>query len=240
MRILHAFTLNASARKCRTARALLPEYVDGSLENGGRREVAVHLRECRQCADRQEEFVRARHLLRGLPSREAPAHLNVRLRVMASRESARRRTRATLLREWLFAIEGCFQRARNWMEPKAIPVAGGLVSTLVLFSMLVPTYPGAARVMAGDVPTAFYQQPSVKSIAPFGLCSDEIAVELFLDDNGEVIDYRLPEGALSPHVRSEIENTLLFSRFTPALSFGQRVSGRVRITFRRSQIDVKG
>jgi len=125
------------------------------------------------------------------------------------------------------------------MQPLAIPLAGGLTSSLMLFAMLAPSYPGVARASVDDVPTAFYQEPSVKSIAPFGLSNDEVTVELTLDETGQVIDYYLPDKA-SEELRREVENTLLFARFTPALAFGQPTTGRLRISFRRSHIDVKG
>ena len=41
-------------------------------------------------------------------------------------------------------------------------------------------------------------------------------------------------------LRREIENNLLFARFTPAMAFGQPKQGKLLVSFRRSHIDVKG
>jgi hypothetical protein len=236
---------------CRRIDGMLSGFADGVLAHAERREVAVHLRECDRCARRQEELTRSRMLLKALPVKTPPALLTARLSMLASREAALRRTEVRRDYDSGFAWSGWKQRAENLMRPLAIPFAGGLVSALVLFSMLVPTYPVIARAAVnGDVPTAFYQEPSVKidvlqnllrqSWAPFGISDDEVVVELFLDEQGQVIDYKIPRDKTSPELRREIENTLLFARFTPALSFGQPINGKLRLTFRRSHIDVKG
>jgi hypothetical protein len=218
---------------------LLSAYVDGVLANAERRAVAVHLRECDSCSRRHAALTATRGMLRHLPPKNPPSDLSLRLGEIARRESALQRARVHGSRALQFAIDGARMRFRNLMQPLAIPLAGGVASSLVLFAMLAPSYPGVARASIDDVPTAFYQEPSVKSIAPFGLSNDEVIVELTLDETGQVIDYHLPDEA-SPELRREVENTLLFARFTPALAFGQPTTGRLRISFRRSHIDVKG
>jgi hypothetical protein len=40
--------------------------------------------------------------------------------------------------------------------------------------------------------------------------------------------------------RRSLENALLFTQFTPGTMFGQPASARVRITLRRSEIEVRG
>jgi hypothetical protein len=65
-------------------------------------------------------------------------------------------------------------------------------------------------------------------------------VEVVINEEGRVVDYTLPAVPANSSLRREIENNLLFVRFTPAMSFGQPTTGRLRLSFRRSQIDVKG
>src|SRR3712207_1384714 len=94
-----------------------------------------------------------RHLLRRLPEREPAADLRTRLRVLASRESARRRSRATwsaLYRTWISEVSLFFN---NLARPLAIPTAGGFVSALLLFGVLAPMLMSPVAVVAGqDVP----------------------------------------------------------------------------------------
>ncbi len=241
MRLLTALFSPRSSPACWRVGSRLSGYVDGVLAHAERREVSVHLRECGKCALRYEELSRTRGLVKKLPSMAPPSELSVRLREMALQEAACRRSIAHDESMAQFALEGMKQRASNLMRPLALPFAGGLVSAMVLFSMLVPSFPaGTARNLSNDVPTAFYQEPSVKSVAPFSISDDEIVVEVMLDDQGQVIDYSLPQGKVNAEIRSEIENTLLFARFTPALSFGQPMAGKLLLSFRRSRIDVKG
>lgn len=220
---------------------MLSAYADGVLAHAERREVAVHLRECENCARSNEQLSRTKRMVKALPAKVPPAHLTASLHLLANRELSARRSQQKKRYALDFAWSAWKLRLENLMRPLAIPFAGGLVSALVLFSMLVPTYPVIARATVNDVPTAFYQQPTLKSWSPFGISNDEVVVvEVSLDEQGQVIDYRLPLETPSPALRSQIENTLLFARFNPALSFGQPILGKIRLTFRRSEIDVKG
>jgi hypothetical protein len=231
--------LSSWSTPCARVRSSLSAYVDEVLPMGDRKAVSVHLRECRSCALRHEELRRTRMMVGNLRQMTPPADLAARLRVMAVRESAAQREQLRKQSALAFAWEGVRLRARNLMQPLALPFAGGLVSALVLFSMLLPTFPVVARTTPHDVPLGFYQEPTVISVAPFGFANDEVIVEVTLDDQGQVIDCKLPDST-SSEIRREIENTLLFSRFSPALAFGQPTTARIRLTFRRSHIDVKG
>lgn len=231
----------SSNMKCGSIRERLSGFVDDALANAERREVSVHLHDCAACSATVDQLRQARLMLKGLPSRTPPPDLSARLRVMAHRESAKRQDAVRDRFAAIFAWDSLKVRFTNAARPLAIPFAGGIVSALVLFSMMVPAYPVfTARTHANDVPTAFYQEPSVKSVAPFGFAEDEVVIDVVLDEQGQVIDYSLPGEKNSAELRREIENQLLFARFTPATTFGQPVVGRMRITFRRSQIDVKG
>ncbi|MBL8178480.1 MAG: zf-HC2 domain-containing protein [Bryobacterales bacterium] len=229
-----------SSKPCARVTRSLSAYVDGALPNAERREASIHIRECSRCGEQVEQLRQARNLVRRLPARTPPIQLTAKLRQLAAAESADARSRAKV-NPVRFAWQAIQIRMENLMRPLAIPFAGGMVSAMVLFSMLVPTYPVvAARTVLEDVPTALYQEPTVKSVAPFAFADQEFVVEVTIDEQGQVIDYKLPRGTESEELKREIENTLLFARFTPALAFGQPTAGKVRLSFRRSFIDVKG
>ena len=62
---------------------------------------------------------------------------------------------------------------------------------------------------------------------------------------GRVIDYAIPTGdsgiwLKNPEMKKAVENSLLFMSFKPASFFGQPASDTIRITLRRSHIEVKG
>jgi hypothetical protein len=63
-------------------------------------------------------------------------------------------------------------------------------------------------------------------------------VEAFVNVNGRVYDYRIVSGDATASMRAELDNTLLFSLFEPARSFGIPVRGTVVMSF--SGISVKG
>jgi hypothetical protein len=129
------------------------------------------------------------------------------------------------------------------MRPIAIPTAGGFVSALTLFGVLAWSL-AIPRVTAraSDVPTVLYTEPSVKNFLPIGFEGEgDLVVEINVDENGRLVDYSIPNMEDKFHrMDRSIENQILFTQFTPATLLGQRMAGKVRITFRSSRIDVKG
>lgn len=180
-----------------------------------------------------------RHLLRRLPEREPAAHLRMRLRVLASKESSRRRARATwskTIRTW---VSDFTLLANNLMRPLAIPTAGGFVSALFLFGVLAPGLATRGAVAGQDIPTVLYTEPSVQSVTPFGF--HNVTVEVTINAEGRVIDYSIPaEYPGNPELHGSIGSNLLFTQFTPVRNFGQPVRAKFRISFHTSQIDVRG
>jgi hypothetical protein len=182
-----------------------------------------------------------RHLLRGLRQREPAADLQMRLRVLASKESSRRRARATWSQAFRTSLSDFTLFANNLMRPLAIPTAGGFVSALLLFGVLAPGLAARGGVAGQDVPTVLYTGASVRSFTPFGFDNVALTVEVTIDGEGRVIDYTIPtEFAASPELYRNIGNNLLFTQFTPVRNFGQPIKAKVRISFQSSQIDVRG
>lgn len=180
--------------------------------------------------------------LAALPRREAPVKLRSQLRVMASQEALRRRMWSSPATAAAYLLQRLGLIVNNLMRPYAVPVTGGLLSAVVLFSMVLTSYPMIGEIQ-GDVPTKVSTEPGVVSSLAFGLGDEDIVVDVFIDGHGRVMEYSLPSGqrwATDPEIRRSLENTLLCTRFQPATRFGQPSSGKTRITIRRSQMDVRG
>jgi hypothetical protein len=127
------------------------------------------------------------------------------------------------------------------MRPLAVPAAGGFASAVLLFGMLAPSLATRAATPTADIPTALVTEASVKSYLPLGF-DEDLAVEITVDDQGRMVDYSVAKGHLrnSPDLRRHIEQRLLFTEFTPATTFGQPTSGKLRLLFRASRVDVRG
>jgi hypothetical protein len=188
------------------------------------------------------EFRNVRQVLQDLPRREVNPDLHMRLRVLASRESARQRARATLYqrcRTWLADFRLV---ADNLMRPLAIPTAGGFFSALFLFGVLAPTLatPTAAAV-SQDVPTALYTDAYVQFYSPVGFRNVDVPVEVTISPEGRVIEFSIPsEYHVSPELERSIANTLLFTQFVPVRNFGQPIKSKIRTWIQNHQIDVRG
>ena len=173
-------------------------------------------------------------MLRSLPSRVPPAGLTTSLRVLASRER-RRRDAAWVDRAHLVV--------NNLMRPLALPFAGGVFSTVVLFSMwLVPTYPMRGET-GFDVPTMLTTEATVKGTGPIGATGDDVVVDVTISGAGRMVDYSIVSGRSAGDdeaLRRNIENMLLFTEFTPATAFGQPTASKIRLSLWSSHVDVKG
>lgn len=228
--------------KCQAVGRRISAYLDGLLSPGERQQVELHLSGCPACARETQQLAQLRTRLRALPARMPPPYLATSLRVIASRERARIAARASLgvtFRHWL---EHASLASQNLMRPLALPFAGGLVSAVLLFGMLVPQFP-RRTVVNDDVPTMLTTEAAVKSALSFGLGDNDIVVDVLVDESGRMLDYWVPDGqgwASDPQLRRSIEKTLVCTQFTPGTMFGMPASGKLRITLRRSHVEVKG
>ncbi len=236
-------TVNSEMFSCDAARRRTISYREGHLSAGEMQQMRKHLAQCPDCSEETAPVAELRRNLRSIPAPVMPAHLRMQLRVTASREAARRRTRRTIqetVASWLADFR---LWTDNLMRPLALPTAGGFASALVLFSIFSS---GIAlpicKATSADVPTGLYTEASVKNYLPLGFEESDIVVELTIDESGRVVDYKLPalSAPVSHELRRSIENHLLFTQFNPATSFGQPTAGKVRLRFQSNRIDVKG
>ena len=142
------------------------------------------------------------------------------------------------LRHWGDRLELSFE---NMMRPMAVPLAGGLLSALLLFGMLVPKLV-FHHDFSDDLQLSIASEPEghlVESLpgegSPIWLwkggsvrlepvdavdsSSDSTVLELTIDEYGRVASYAVSHGQLTP----EMESLILFSRFTPASFFGPSI-----------------
>ena len=181
--------------------------------------------------------------LRSLSSKVPAAGLHTSLLVMASRERQRRAAH----RDLNSRVQYWSDRLDLWwdgmMQSIALPLAGGVCSTMVLFSMfVVPVYPLLTHDRM-DVPTTLTTPVSLKEMAPFSVGDTDVVVDVSVDGQGRMVDYAIVAGAAvlaNSDVRRRLENALVFSNFTPATSFGQPMMSKMRLWFHSSRIDVKG
>ena len=231
---------------CHAVSRQVPLFFEGLLPERERREMEEHLADCAKCTAEVREFRKIRVSLASLPVRKPPVALRTQLRVTASVEIVRQRTRVSWVSMWKTWQSGARLHMQSLMRPLAIPTAGGFLSALILCAclpggMLSPVL-ADSRGSTIDVPTQLYTEASVKSTSPVSFGDDDVVVDLNIDDQGRILDYKIVDG---PHImktelRRAIEHKLLFTQFTPATTFGLPMAGKIRISFRNSKIDVKG
>ncbi len=226
---------------CQQVRAWLSEYLDGRLPETEYRLVASHLEECWSCASVCGQTRRLRESLRRLPTPTPPPELTSALLVLASRERARRMVFSGPRSLVAHVADRVRFWAENIMGPVALPAAGGLLSALILFSMLVPSVL-FLRSPGNDVPlVGLVQDAAVATPAPFGFEGGDFILEVTVDRYGRMVDYSIAEGHRlieNPRLRRSIENYVLFTGFRPATAFGQPTYGKVTVSFSRYRFDV--
>jgi hypothetical protein len=229
---------------CPTFQFWCEDVSDRRLDAGFREALDAHRAKCAACGDFAFRSQHQRRAVRALPSRNVPVQLAVQLRIMASKDRAARAVR----RDWNSRVEAWRRDMIVWvnnlLKPAAIPAAGGLASAVLLFGMLMPTFVVHANSNA-DTPAGWFQSAEVDYLSPFGVNAEQITVDVRIDSYGRVIDYTVPHGISDvwlqdKALRRAVENNLLFMSFRPAIFFGQPATDTIRITIRRSQIEVRG
>lgn len=227
--------------QCWTVERRIPAYLDQGVSEGERQQLISHFRKCAACALKAESQRQVRTSLLSLPRLIPPSDLSVRLRVMASKERHMDRTPGSGLRRWRDRTRLALN---DLMKPIALPAAGGLAAALLLFMTLMPAVT-FNRTSNEDVPLNDLTPstaPTLKSFAPMGFQYGDAEVDLRIDDQGRIINYSIVgvSGHEQESLHRSIENTLLFTTFTPATAYGVPTASKLRLSFRSSRIDVKG
>ena len=215
---------------CQSVQKSLSAFLDQALSREEADRVSAHLDLCRDCRARSKDLVELRRLLRKLPMAPVPSRLAGQLRVIASHEQARHGTT-----RWQRAVEWMQLAVDNLMRPVAIPFVGGVVSAIILFSLVTPELSIRAADASTDVPFSWWStQGAMVDTPPFSFQGDETEVVLTIDENGQITDYSGVHGKISRETIDNIGNSLLFSTFDPPTMFGKPISGKVHVTFKKN------
>lgn len=230
-----------SAANCSTTLQKLPGYADGMLARHDRASVRVHLAQCRECGEMLERYELLSSAMSNIEPVTPPPNLATRIRLEAARLRAQpsflQRLRASA---WLFY--------ENFLQPLAVPATGGLLAAMLTFVMVTQSLVVGDPFgpVPGDLPLNFIQPARVESLAPFPVSdfaldkgSFIVIVEADVDSRGDVLSYQVLSGPDTLELHKQLDQVLMFSRFTPQLSFGRPTSGgRVMLSF--SEVRVKG
>jgi len=216
---------------CENFEERISSHLDGMLGAGEREEVWAHVGACRACGARLKSLGELRARLRRLEEPRIPGSLAVRLRVLASHERVRRMARTSWSARIASWKDGIRLNFENLMQPVALPVAGGVLSALLLFGALVPTLV-FHHELTNDQPLSFADPDSavVNWIEPRDFAvvsSDENVLELTIDDEGRITGYTVRQGQLAPEMLTIIQ----FSRLKPAMFIGKPTWGKKLVVF---------
>lgn len=222
---------------CLSARQRLGGYVQERLGAAEQARIRRHLQDCAACFEEYEYQARLDSPLRELPAVEPPLALGtaIRLRLMPQ-------PRPSLWDRWQVHLS-------NLMRPVALPAAGGLLSALILFGILLPamqiTRAADTPGSGSDLPTDLVTEPRFKNASPFPVTpvTEDLLVEAWIDERGNITNFEVlsptPMGAaVEKMLLLQSVNALLTMKFEPATRFGQPTAGKVMLSFRR--INIRG
>lgn len=175
--------------------------------------------------------------LRALPKREVPADLAMRLRVMASQQMEVNSGRGEFDTAWSRWRMRMRLTIRDLMRPLAVPAAGGILSSVICFSLLAGSLSFPRQSGINDVPLGFTTQVQVDQLSPFGYMGHDVVIELTIDKEGKVANYSA-HGSVTRDDMRQLGNLILFTSFAPATVFGQPTSGKILLSSHR--INVRG
>jgi anti-sigma factor RsiW len=217
--------------KCADLREQFSDYLDGAVTGAAMQEIAAHLEACSGCAAEFAQWRIAQSLISSIGPAKAPADLGLRLRVALSQESAN-------------TAQEKFARTRvrwqNTFAPLFWQITAGFASTVALLggvAVLVGMFASPEPAQARDEPIGgmassphyLYRLPVLaEGVAD---ANNPVVVQAFVNEEGLVYDYKIVSGDTDSKTRSQVEDMLLFSVFSPAQVFGQPVRGTVLLSF---------
>ena len=219
---------------CSDAQRFMSACLDAAVTRSQLSAVHEHMDSCVGCSSYYLALQRTQRMVGALGRKPAPSDLALRIRVAVSQELANaQRSRWEMLRV----------RWENVFNAIMVPATGGLVTTIIMFGLLISFLMPGQIVGANDVPTTLYTPPQLQS-TPFQLAmgpghTEPLIVEAYVGADGRVEDYRILSGGENgSEVLTELKNILIFATFRPATSFGRPTAGRAILAF--SKIQVKG
>jgi anti-sigma factor RsiW len=239
--------------KCNTVRTNLAGYLDDAITGGARVEeraqIRQHLEACTVCREELERFRKLSVMLSRVPKNLPPADLAIRIKVAAAQ--------AQHSRDWPSRMRRIKDRAEilldNVFRPLSVPATGGFFSAILVFVLVLQMIlPGTTvRAVQNDVALNLMRPAKVVSLSdyPQSWAPESQDVELSMphgllvdvtvDSHGQMTDYTILSGPTNQELRRHLDQMLLFSRFSPMLSFGRPTAGgHVVLSF--SAVRVRG
>jgi anti-sigma factor RsiW len=239
--------------KCTTVRKNLAGYLDDAMTGAGhvkeRAAIRQHLEDCDACREELQAFRKLSVLLSRVPKNVPPADLALRIKVAAA-QAQHSQDWASRFRHWKDHAEILLD---NVFRPLTVPATGGLFSAILVFAlvfqMIVPGI--TVRAVENDVPINVMRPAELVSLSdyPQSWAPEQHDLELSLphgllvdvtvDAQGHMTDYQILSGPNSLELRRQLDQMLLFSRFSPMMSFGRPTAGgHVVLSF--SAVRVRG
>ena len=224
---------------CSAVQGKFTDYLDGRLNGAEMQEISAHLDRCHDCAREWNSLRSTQAALSDLGPVPEPDDLLLRIRVAVSQESAR--SRRSRLQAWGLVW-------KNTLGPFLLQASAGFASAVLLLgtvTVLVTMFAQPQPVQASnDEPLGVATAPRLMYLSSgvgqddIGAASNPVVVEVYINDEGQVYDYRIVSGPDDAATRSRVENLLLLSRFEPARFFGRPVRGLAVLSF--AGISVRG
>lgn len=223
---------------CSAVQDQFTDYLDGRLNGAQMQDISAHLNFCQACTLEWEQLREAQGVLAGLGPPPEPPDLLLRIRVALSQERAR--ARRSFSDVWNLAW-------KNTIGPFLLQASAGFASAVLLLgtvTVLVTMFTQPQPVQASaDEPLGIASAPRLMYLSSgvgdnVDLSTTPVVVEVYINDEGQVYDYRIVSGPSDAATRAAVENLLLLSRFQPARFFGQPVRGLAVLSF--SGISVRG
>lgn len=214
------------------------DYLDGRLNGAQMQDISAHLNRCQACTLEWEQLRSTQGVLAALGPSLEPPDLLLRIRVALSQERAR--ARRSFSDVWNLAW-------KNTIGPFLLQASAGFASAVLLLgtvTVLVTMFTQPQPVQASaDEPLGIASAPRLMYLSSgvgdnVDLSTTPVIVEVYINDEGQVYDYRIVSGPSDATTRAAVENLLLLSRFQPARFFGQPVRGLAVLSF--SGISVRG
>jgi hypothetical protein len=221
---------------CEKVQELISPLLDRKIAGRERETVLAHLASCGDCCRRLQALESLRAELQRTPAPVIPPYLAEKLHLLAMRERVRQMTHATAARGLTLWATRLQLFGSNLMRPLALPFAGGLLSALVVFSIIfLPSFravgplgldpaielatPASGTVVGipGETPGTILRGPA--------LSCDETIVELTIDGTGNVRNWNMIRG----HMTDDVKNMIVYSQFIPATYFGRPVESKVQV-----------
>jgi hypothetical protein len=223
---------------CSAAQGKFSDYLDGRLNGVEMQDISAHLDGCQACTREWEDLRGMQGMLAALGPAPEPADLLLRIRVAVSQERAK--ARRNLGEIWSLAW-------KNTLGPFLLQASAGFASAVLLLgtvALMVTMFTQPQPVQAsGDEPLGVATAPRLMYLSTgvsnsIDNSTNPVVVEVYINDEGQVYDYRIVSGPADAATRAAVENLLLMSRFQPARYFGQPVRGLAVLSF--SGISVRG